>query len=289
VAKSPPSPPVALFATLPPHKTLTLGMDVPESWLVQPVHAPYDLDNLRLDELPASERYAEAVFELEALLLTGMCADAASAAARKGGDVHPRGVQLQLGTLREPARVDTLVMSNLGYFQLKAAPGVWALSLAPGRSQELYDIQASSGASDGAANSRALLPAQVPARAGDPVSVPVAMASFSGKHMLLVLRKHADRMDEDVLDAPKPPTMLQKLASKATAPAPSPAADDDDTIHVFTVASGHMYERLQKIMILSAIKRTKASVKFWFIKNYMSPQMKAFVPLMAKQYGFDYE
>ena len=30
-------------------------------------------------------------------------------------------------------------------------------------------------------------------------------------------------------------------------------------------------------------------VKFWFIKNYMSPQMKRFVPHMAKQYGFEYE
>lgn len=26
---------------------------------------------------------------------------------------------------------------------------------------------------------------------------------------------------------------------------------EDDRLHVFTVASGHMYERLQKIMILS--------------------------------------
>ena len=30
-------------------------------------------------------------------------------------------------------------------------------------------------------------------------------------------------------------------------------------------------------------------VKFWFIKNYMSPQMKRFVPHMAAQYGFEYE
>ena len=35
------------------------------------------------------------------------------------------------------------------------------------------------------------------------------------------------------------------------------------------------YERLQKIMILSAIKRTSARLKFWFIKNYMSPQVCA--------------
>ena len=33
--------------------------------------------------------------------------------------------------------------------------------------------------------------------------------------------------------------------------------DDPDTIHIFTVASGHMYERLQKIMILSLLNNTK--------------------------------
>lgn len=30
-------------------------------------------------------------------------------------------------------------------------------------------------------------------------------------------------------------------------------------------------------------------MKFWFIKNYMSPQMRAFVPHMAAHYDFDYE
>ena len=30
-------------------------------------------------------------------------------------------------------------------------------------------------------------------------------------------------------------------------------------------------------------------MKFWFIKNYMSPQMKRFLPLMAQHYGFEFE
>ena len=60
-------------------------------------------------------------------------------------------------------------------------------------------------------------------------------------------------------------------------------------ITLFSSLPLHRYERLQKIMILSAIKRTPARLKFWFIKNYMSPQMKAFVPIMAAKYNFDYE
>jgi UDP-glucose:glycoprotein glucosyltransferase len=33
----------------------------------------------------------------------------------------------------------------------------------------------------------------------------------------------------------------------------------------------------------------RSRLKVWFIKNYMSPQMRAFVPRMAARYGFDYE
>lgn len=37
--------------------------------------------------------------------------------------------------------VDTLVMANLGYWQMKVSPGVWYLQLAPGRSSELYVLK----------------------------------------------------------------------------------------------------------------------------------------------------
>lgn len=50
----------------------------------------------------------------------------------------PRGLQLILGTKSTPHLVDTLVMANLGYWQMKVSPGVWYLQLAPGRSSDLY-------------------------------------------------------------------------------------------------------------------------------------------------------
>lgn len=34
------------------------------------------------------------------------------------------------------------------------------------------------------------------------------------------------------------------------------------------------YERFTKIMILTVLKNTQRPVKFWFIKNYLSPQFK---------------
>lgn len=48
----------------------------------------------------------------------------------------------------------------------------------------------------------------------------------------------------------------------------------DETINVFSVASGHLYERFIRIMMLSVLKHTKSPVKFWFLKNYLSPSLK---------------
>ena len=36
--------------------------------------------------------------------------------------------------------MDTIVMANLGYLQLKSSPGRWLMRLREGRSAELYDI-----------------------------------------------------------------------------------------------------------------------------------------------------
>ena len=64
--------------------------------------------------------------------------------------VTPRGVQLQLVGGAGEVVGDTLVMSNLGYFQLKAYPGVFQLQLAPGRTRQLYTIQSSTGVTEDA-------------------------------------------------------------------------------------------------------------------------------------------
>ena len=47
---------------------------------------------------------------------------------------------MTLGTEQNPVEVDTIVMANLGYLQLKSNPGRWYLRLREGRSSEIYDI-----------------------------------------------------------------------------------------------------------------------------------------------------
>lgn len=68
-------------------------------------------------------------------------------------------------------------------------------------------------------------------------------------------------------------------------------ADGHAEINIFTVASGLLYEvnssrvssglvadhlkRFASIMILSVLRNTKSTVKFWFIENFLSPSFLA--------------
>jgi len=63
----------------------------------------------------------------------------------------------------------------------------------------------------------------------------------------------------------------------------------DETIHIFSLASGHLYERFLKIMMLSVIKHTTAPVKFWILSNFLSPGFKQIIPKLAEHYGFQVE
>lgn len=122
--------PDAKFTGLPTSPLLTQNLQVPDNWLVEIVRSVYDLDNIRLVDIngPVHSEY-----ELEHLLLEGHCFDATSGAP-------PRGLQFTLGTRDRPIIVDTIVMANLGYFQLKANPGAWILKLRHGKSDEIYNV-----------------------------------------------------------------------------------------------------------------------------------------------------
>ena len=69
------------------------------------------------------------------------------------------------------------------------------------------------------------------------------------------------------------------IRPKKSTPLPSPTIThetnpDDSTVHVFSLATGHLYERFLKIMVLSVTSNTKRKVKFWLLENYLSPQFK---------------
>jgi len=42
-------------------------------------------------------------------------------------------------------------------------------------------------------------------------------------------------------------------------------------------------------MMMSVVQRTQRPVKFWLLKNFLSPGFMAFLPIMAQEVGFQYE
>ena len=121
---------------LPEDPLLTLEMDVIQAWLVTPKVSIHDLDNIRLANLDSRSRIkgVESVFELKNILIEGHARDMTLNAPASGS-------QVVLGTKNDPAMVDTIVMTNYGYLQLKANPGLWIFGLREGKSTEIFDIQ----------------------------------------------------------------------------------------------------------------------------------------------------
>lgn len=47
-----------------------------------------------------------------------------------------------------------------------------------------------------------------------------------------------------------------------------------DTVNIFSLASGHMYERLLRIMVLSVHRNTQRKLKFWILDNFLSDKFR---------------
>uniref|UniRef100_A0A452IPD4 UDP-glucose glycoprotein glucosyltransferase 1 n=1 Tax=Gopherus agassizii TaxID=38772 RepID=A0A452IPD4_9SAUR len=245
--------PIAKFLDMPQTPLFTLNLNTPESWMVESVRTPYDLDNIYLEEV---DNRVAAEYELEYLLLEGHCYDITTGQP-------PRGLQFTLGTSANPVIVDTIVMANLGYFQLKANPGAWVLRLRKGRSEDIYRIYSHDGTDS----------------PPDANEVTVVLNNFKSKIIKVKVQKKLDMMNEDLLSdgtSENESGFWESLKWGFTGGQKNDEMkqDKDDVINIFSVASGHLYERFLRIMMLSVLKHTKTPVKFWFLKNYLSPMFK---------------
>lgn len=288
----PENPPImkATFRNLPISSLLTLNMATPENWLVESVRTPYDLDNIHLAELPDNNVWAD--FELEHLLLEGHCFDITNGSP-------PRGLQFVLGTQNKPALFDTIVMANLGYFQLKASPGSWNLRLRHGKSADIYVIFHVDGAD--------FIKFQDPKLKSESV-IPTVLSDFRSRFMKMRVHKkknqrHRDLLSDDGEDENQLGDIwgsirnsvwsssqeVNSIGDPKSSEIRSTRTTENNRINIFSLASGHLYERLARIMMLSVLKHTDTPVKFWFLKNYLSPTFKDFLPYYAEKYNFDYE
>lgn len=262
----------ATFNSLPSEALLTTGVDMPPAWLVAPLISVHDLDNIKLSAVKAD---VHATYVLKHILIEGH--------SREGKGSAPRGAQLILATEKDPLITDTIVMSNLGFFQFKANPGLYSIQLKEGRNSEIYEIE-----SIGAQGWN-----HVPGDNG----TELALIDFQGVTLYPRLRRRSGMEMEDVLQEKE--TQETNLVAKGLKMAEglfggkskkkSLSAQEHAEINIFSVASGHLYERMLNIMIVSVMRHTKHTVKFWFIEQFLSPSFKEFIPHMAKEYGFKYE
>jgi len=150
-----------------------------------------------------------------------------------------------LGTHKHPAMKDTIVMSNYGYFQLKANPGVWQVKPKPNsRSSELYEV-----GFDGKVQEEQT----------------VVISDFLGNVATLDVSKRLGKEGEQLLAPVESDSLFDSISSLWGS---KNTLSSNETIHVFSLATGHLYERFLKIMFLSVIKHTNQPVKFWLLANF---------------------
>jgi UDP-glucose:glycoprotein glucosyltransferase len=267
----------ASFKKLPKSLLLTLKVETPEPWNVMATHWPADPDNLQ----DADGQLVTFNYRLRSLLLGGQCDDMTDRSSPP-----PNGLELQLTSLRAAAEGEegsqlvqesTLVMQNLGYFQMKCDPGVWSLNIAPGRGTKIFEIVQPAGM--GADGSVALV--ATPIRnvvirdfSGTMESLNVRKREGMEKRTLLLKTAAAageggeggaageeeEEEEEEGDDTDDQSGIFQAMSSMfggqegAIKKAVSPK-HQGDKIHVFSLATGKLYERMLRIMMTSVTKR----------------------------------
>jgi len=196
---------------------------------------------------------------------------------------------------QSPVFSDTLVMQNYGYFQLKANAGLFRLSLAEGRAKELFEVvDGWDDVSGSHSTSQELL---------------VAKKDFYHSVERLYVRKKKGKEKIPLLDD------LSKVGQEGDANSDSSEGSEEDAslwstfshlwggssnggggdsafkaqekVHVFSLATGALYERMLKIMMLSVTKRTSVPVKFWLLENFLSPAFKVSAQALSHEFGFE--
>ena len=250
--------------------------DVQQRWAIQ------DADNLRCDsrsgcgdqaDMLTNEGVTDQVgsekatieYGLKSLLFFGQCYDVSN-------NTPPTGLQLTLNRERSSEihseseaeiqpdgsqsmsnqgqlfgsneSTDTVVMKTVGYWQLSANPGVWDLRIASkSRGAEIYDMV------EGIITGKGRV--QLVNNSTPTNSKILAMKDFTNQASFLLVKRKKGLEEASLFS--------EKVDLDAN--------QGNETVHVFSLATGHAYERLLKIMMLSVTKRTSSPVKFWLFEN----------------------
>eukprot|EP01043_Picozoa_sp_COSAG02_P042101 COSAG02_NODE_3549_length_6580_cov_7.819883_2_plen_1698_part_00 len=241
---------IVSFKRLPDTLMLTLGLHSPAAWLVGLSESAHDFDNLVLKHA-GNYRGSEPIKAVFTL-------DHLLCEGNAG--YNSAGTQLYLGSEQDPRAQDTVVMQNHNYFQLKASPGVWWMHA--GDSRKI--MARNSGKESGL--------------------IKVTVDSWRGAHETIRVQQKAGDDGRSFLDS-----ATESLQNAFFGSSNSGKGIDEETVHIFSLASGQLYERLLKVMVMGVRAHTAAPLKFWFLSNYASPHFKKFMPRMAVELGFEFE
>jgi len=255
--------PAAIFEHLVTQHTLTVSMVAPPAWLVVADRSQQDLDNLRsVDAVrkagPSSRPTISATYVLSRLYLEGSATVANSGNAAAGLQMALAPADWPPSTTAEGSGygcgfADTRVMKSRGFWAMPACPGMLQLQLVAGASNDTFTVE-ESGAS------------------------PLEVKSFQPPVLPLQVKVRPGHKEEDLA---KKTIGLPRSKRRKAPKAPTAAAVADDalpTIHIFSLASGHLYERLLSIMVHSVRNHTSCPLHFWFVSNFLSPHFKDMVP-----------
>lgn len=267
----------------------------------------------------------------------------------------PNGLQVVLTpqlhtpnqTISSSSSSDTIVMQNLGYYQLLAEIGIYELGLVEdSRSQSLYHLYA--GNPDEESSSSSFSSSSLSSSLFTSEKKSIVIKHFHDEIRTLVVVKRTGYEAYQLLDDTPLPNMdgtttltlpttsssskeegefspkkrgsrggaAGKGSKKSTKDSTASSGiwntitstlfgsgagsssstsekgiqrvyGEDDKIHVFSLATGQLYERLLRIMMVSVTKHTSRPVKFWLFENYLSSHFKQIVAIMTQIYGFE--
>eukprot|EP00927_Polykrikos_kofoidii_P022752 TRINITY_DN21147_c0_g1_i1.p1 TRINITY_DN21147_c0_g1~~TRINITY_DN21147_c0_g1_i1.p1 ORF type:complete len:1650 (-),score=253.47 TRINITY_DN21147_c0_g1_i1:67-5016(-) len=234
--------------SVPARKGLMLSMQLraPDAWMCSAVDSGgADLDSLAVEEEGGIVR---ARYVLEAFFIDGI-------AHRRGTVDAASGRQLALvpfggapsGSDKDVAGADSVVVKS-GYFQLRAPPGLYMLSLRGGSVDEPADAIGLT-----------------------------RLVGFGTTLKSSVLGPTAAELEATGAE------VSERHAYDGTGGDPNAC---NETIHIFSVASGHRYERLLRIMIMSVRKHTQCPLRIWLVDNFLSPHFRQVLPELGRRVGF---
>ena len=257
-----------------------------------------DPDNLQLRTLPEGQEAVAASYSLSSILLSGGCAHPAepeppsARGANKGSKARAkgqRGQRGQRGSKGEPGgcrglrvrlsaaapgaeAADTLMLGGVGgggmggmgggmggggmggdYWQLRAKPGLWRVALKSDKYELVGGTHALGGGGGGEGGGAGLL---------------LPMADYRGVHLPLTIRditptEGGEGGEGEGAPPAKHSPALAGGARGGVSPGTAEAEEggEDGTVHVFSLASGLLYERMLRIMMASVLQRTKRKVR----------------------------